>query len=260
MAQPVMAQATSVLAAVILAASVGAAACRDVPAPEGGVLALSPVLLPSPGVVAGDTMRDSLGQVAPLRMTAFDVNGVAIEPAPATSFATLDAGAHLAGAFLIGDAAGTSVRLVGLAAGLQSQTATAIVTLRPDTLVPADSTRHVRQFSLLGADTLVTSADLSVLVQHRAGASVSGVDAVIVRYSFDRTVPATSASGVALVSGTLVSSRDTTTNGGRAARAVRLNTRAASIVPPDSAVVRATASYRGQTIGVVVFTIVFTNQ
>lgn len=250
----------SVLAAVSLAAGVGAAACRDVPAPEAGVLSLSAVFLPSPGVVAGDTMRDSLGQVAPLRMVAFDVDGAAIDPPPATTFAALDEGAHLAGALLIGDAAGKSVRLVGLAAGLQSQTATAIVTLRPDTIVPADSTHHVRLFSLLAADTLVTSADLSVIVQNRAGASVSGVDAVIVRYSFDRTVPATSASGVALVSGTLVSSRDTTSNGGRAARAVRLNTRAAGIVPPDSAIVRATASYRGRTIGVVIFTIVFTNQ
>src|SRR5712691_4014399 len=112
--------------------------CRDVPAPVGGVLSLAPVRLPSPGLVAGDTMRDSVGLAAPLTVVAYGVNGDTLKNAIA-SFVALDTGAHVSGAWLIGDSVGRTVRVVGSVATLQTQTVSVKVTTSPDTMDPNDS-------------------------------------------------------------------------------------------------------------------------
>lgn len=238
--------------------------CREVPAPEGDVLSVSRVLLPSPGLVVGDTMRDSLGVAAPLRVIAYRADGQPADPQPTATFVSLDTGAHLAtgSAFLIGDDAGTSVRLVGTVAGLRTQTEIAVVTQRPDTLVAADSTRHTKRFSLLTDEIAINSAELNVIVQHRNGTAVTGVDAVIVRYAIVRALPAVPDKGptIVLVSGSVPSSRDTTSGGGRAARVAQLRNFTFSSALPDSAIVNATASHRGVSLGFVRFTIVFMHQ
>lgn len=237
------------------------AGCRELPTPAGGVQAVSRVLLPSPGLVVGDTMRDSLGVVAPLRVVAFDERGDTVSPAPAATFTLLDTTAQLAGDVLIGRAAGRA-RIIATVAGLQTRMDTVFVTLRPDTITGADSTRHVRRVNLLAGDSSYASADLTVIVQNREGAAVTGVDAVIVTYAITRS-PAQAASGsgptVVFVGGTAAAVRDTTANGGRAAKSIRLRIPAQPTLP-DSAMVSATASHRGQTLGTVQFTIVFQTQ
>ena len=60
-----------------------AMACIDMSPPKGPA-SISSLLLPSPSVVVGDSMRDSLGVVAPLRILAYDANNV-----PLTNVATL---------------------------------------------------------------------------------------------------------------------------------------------------------------------------
>lgn len=98
------------IAAVLAAAAWWVVSCRDVPAPEGGVFAISALLLPSPGLVAGDTLRDSTGLASPLRVVAFDVAGDTVQNA-VTMFVVLDTGAHLSGALLVGDSVGRTVRV-----------------------------------------------------------------------------------------------------------------------------------------------------
>jgi hypothetical protein len=61
-----------------------AAACGDVPTLEGGIAYISPILLPSPAVAANDTLRDSLGVAAPLRVIAYDRGGNEIPGVPVT--------------------------------------------------------------------------------------------------------------------------------------------------------------------------------
>jgi hypothetical protein len=234
--------------------------CRDVPAPEGGVAAIAPLQFPSPGLVVGDTMRDSTGAAVPLTLVAFDARGDTIGNVQAT-FVVLDTGAHLAGNLLIGDQEGRSVRVVGAAGALQTQPANVKVTLSPDTLVAADSTTYRKTYSVANFDSTATSPDMGVLVQHR-DASPMPVEAVIVRYEIERAPPVL-AGGVGptliLVSGSTPSSRDTTDVNGRASRSARL--RVLAIKPgTDTAFVTASASYRGQPIGVVRFTLIFTNQ
>ena len=235
--------------------------CRDVPAPEGGVSAIAPLQFPSPGLVAGDTMRDSTGAAVPLTVIAFDAAGDTIANVQ-ESFVVLDTGAHLAGNLLIGDKEGRAVRVVGSAGALQTQPATVKVTLSPDTLIAVDSAIYHRTYSVgpPSFDTTATSPDMGVLVQH-TGASPVPVEAVIVRYVIESAPPPTSgnAATVILMSGSTPSSRDTTDANGRASRSARL--RVLAIKPGiDTAIVTASASYRGQSIGTVRFILVFTNQ
>jgi hypothetical protein len=135
------------------------------------------------------------------------------------------------------------------------------VTAEPDTLVPADSVIRRKTYSLVSGDTIAVSTDLSVLVQHLA-VPPTGVQAVIVRYAIDRAQPGNGTGPtVVLTSGNIQSARDTTDNTGRAGRAARL--RLLSLAAPtgtDTVEVSATASYRGQILGVVQFTIIYTSQ
>jgi len=234
--------------------------CREIPAPEGGVLALSPIQLPSPGLVAGDTMRDSTGLAAPLRVMAYALDGEPLSPQPTTTFIALDLYAHFAGPLLIGDSVGKTVRVVGSVGTLQSQLANVKVTASPDTLVAADSILHRKTYSINAGDTVSISPDLNVLVQHLA-ATAAGVEAVVVRYAIDQA-PAGNGSGptVVLANGTVPSSRDTTDASGRAARTARLLIAALGAFAVDTVLVSATSSYAGRVLGTVIFTIIYTNQ
>jgi hypothetical protein len=247
------------VATAMLAAALGSAACRDIPAPDRGVLSVSRVRLPSPGLVAGDTLRDSTGAVAAVRVIAYGVDGEPLVPQPPVEFIVDGAGAHLAfDSLLVGDQAGTRVGVLAAVGSIQTLPESVTVTKRPDTLVAADSTRHLRQWTLAG-DTVVNSAELSTLVQHREGADTSGVDAVIVAYELISAPVGNGVPTIQIMSGNAVSARDTTTGGGRASRVARLRI-AAFAGDLDSAVVRATASYRGASLGSVQFTIVFQRQ
>lgn len=243
----------------LAAVAAALAGCRDIPTPPGGVQALGRVILASPGLVVGDTLRDSLGNAAPLRIVAFDRNGDTLAALPGVTFFLLDTTAILDGDILVGRATGNA-RVVATVAGLQSRIDTLKVTLRPDTIVPADSTRFVRAVTL--TDTSYAANDLAVIVQHRDGTDVAGVDAVIVTYALTRSPaghPTGSGPSVVFVGGSTSPVRDTTSGGGRAARAIRLRTAALPQLP-DSAVVTASASYRGQSLGSIHFTIVFQTQ
>jgi len=232
--------------------------CRDVPAPVGGVLSLAPVRLPSPGLVAGDTMRDSVGLAAPLTVVAYGVNGDTLKNAIA-SFVALDTGAHVSGAWLIGDSVGRTVRVVGSVATLQTQPVSVKVTTSPDTMVPADSTLHRKPYSLKTGDTVVNTADLATIVRHRPA---TGVQAVVVKYSILRAPGGDPSKGPTLLlfNGSTPSNRDTSDAGGRAARTARLRLLAKDTVTVDTAIVSATSSYRGRILGAITFVLVFIRQ
>lgn len=57
-----------------IAASVAALACGGIPTFADGIAFISPIELPSLSIAVNDTLRDSLGNVAPLRVAAFDQN------------------------------------------------------------------------------------------------------------------------------------------------------------------------------------------
>lgn len=230
--------------------------CRDVQAPPGGVLSVSPIILPSPGVVFQDTMRDSTGVVAPLSFVAFGLNNDTVNAEK--TFFVLDTGAHFGGPFLVADSFNITVEVVGSVDAIQTKRAPVMLTLSPDTLVAADSVLQHITYSLTRGDT-VADAPLATLVQHRPA---DGVAAVIVKYLIERAPAGALNAGpaVVLVDGNVVSERDTTDISGKASRAARLRIGALTTFTTDTAVVSATASYRGHSIGRVVFTVIFTNQ
>jgi hypothetical protein len=230
--------------------------CREIPAPEGGVAALGPLQLPSPGVVAGDTMRDSTGLVAPLSVLAYGVDGQLLTSPPASVFVVLDTTAHMADAFLIGDRLGTA-RVVGGIGAIQTRQSQVKVTLRPDTLTSVDSVLHRITYTL-GSDTVVNSPPLNVDVQN-VGATLTGVEAVIVRYIIDQA-PSGTPPTVLLMNGNVASNRDTTDGTGRASRVARLRLNALTTFASDTAFITATASHRGRVLGALTFRIVYTRQ
>lgn len=234
-------------------------ACQDIPAPEGGVLSVSRVLLPSPAVVQGDTMRDSTGAAAPLRIIAYGINGEPLDPQPIPTFILGGTAAHLeADSFLVGDQAGSKVGIVASVGAIQTIADSVPVILEPDTLVAVDSVRHVKTWSLAG-DTVINSAELNTVVRHFGATDTSVVDHVIVRYELVSAPPVSgtgSGPSVQLVRGNVPSARDTTSGGGRASRVARMRIAAFSDTL-DSAIVVATASYRGVLLGSVQFTVVF---
>lgn len=231
--------------------------CTEVPSPDNGVASLSRVQRPSPGLVVGDTMRDSTGVVAPLRVIAYGLDDEPLATQPSASFVTLNGNAHLAGSLLIGDTVGT-VRIVGIVGSLQTNVDTVPVTLRPDTLVESDSIVHRVKYTA-GSDTVARSAELGTIVQHLA--PTSGVQAVVVKYSITKAPQGTTTPTAALVNFNSLSDRDTSDATGRASRAARLRLSALnSTSTSDTVMVNATATYRGKTLGVVTFTVVFTKQ
>ena len=221
-------------------------------------MSVSPLVLASPGLVIGDTLRDSVGVAAQLSVIAYDLEGNPVTGVQPT-FVALDTGAHIENGYLIGDAR-VLTRVVAAVAGLQTAPETVKVTLRPDALTATDSVRHSLRAVLI--DTSVTSTDLRARVEHIESGTETGVEAVIVRYEIVQAPPPASPTAgptVLFLPGNTTATRDTSDGSGIVGRQVRLRLIAIS-APQDSAIINATASYRGQSLGTVQYTVVFVKQ
>ncbi len=226
-------------------------ACRAIPAPDNGVLSVSEVQLPSPAVVVGDTMRDSTGAVAPLRMYAFGVGGAADTIANVTpQFLVMDPGAHLTpDGYVVGDSVrSTPVRVIGSVGNLQTSAANVYVVPLPDSIGPVGSqTTPVDTFSLAKPTTYYSPAVTAQVLS--ADTPPAPVQQVIVQWAIVYQ-PAVPDSGGP--PGTIVSSNnqpataDTTNSSGDVSVRVHLNPIALNpLAALDSFVVEARMSYRG---------------
>lgn len=238
---------------VVIGAIIGVA-CVDMSAPSGPA-SISPLQLPSPSVVVGDVMRDSLGAPAKLDVIAYDANGGRLSGVSPQFFVT-DSGAP-ATVDLSGTVTGTklgTVHVVGQIGTLQTLPAAIPVTVAPTLIAPTSTT----------ADTII--APLSVDTTQRgtaaAAVTVTGVGATapvgaagfIVKYTLLHA-PATSASSkspavfLADDQGN-PSTVDTTDAAGHASRNVIVVTAFLGDTnllkgKVDSAVVTAQTSYKG---------------
>ena len=142
----------------VAVAVVAGVACIDMSAPKGPA-SISTLMLPSPSVVVGDTMRDSTGAVAPLRVIAYDANDAPIVEPP-TLFLVIDtSGAgHIANSNkLVGDKIG-SISVLGQIAGIQTTTVGVPVTIAPITFVIPTAIPDTLVVPFAGKDT--TSASI----------------------------------------------------------------------------------------------------
>lgn len=200
--------------------------CGEVPTLEGGIAYITPVELPLPAVAAGDTLRDSLGRPAPLRVRAFgrdsqEITGIAVTfvPTALPSGVVIDSTGILVARDTL-----RSVQLVGrIGERLQTTVATLLIVPEPSELG--------RPSGEVGGDTAMALPALRPLpvtvtgLYHGANTTVNGI---IVRYRIDSLLPATvppgsailvNAAGVALRPDSTIAV-DTTKSGGTASRSL----------------------------------------
>lgn len=245
----------------VLAAAWVIPACTRVPNDPSAVFSLGLDSLPSPSVVAGDTLRDTLGKVHPLTGRAYNIQGqvltsvvvrfISLNP----SQLSIDSANHALGA-----AHGDSVaRVVADAHGLQSLPFSLPVVLKPTGFVHADTDSSTAlSLSLAHPDSNISRA-LGVLLKHHPDSV--GADSVTRTYIVHYQIvhPASAATGTGAPSDTTLpeylvdgggrpARTDTTDVTGVGTRRVRFSLPRIPSGSQDSVVVLATAAYHDSAV------------
>lgn len=202
-------------------------ACADLSSGPDVPVALEFDSIPYPAVLAGDTLRDSLGAAAPLRGLAFNSSGGVIAGAP-IAYLSLDTGVTIdAAGFLRTTRRSGTIRLVASINGLQSATRSITVTRSPDTLVAPATTRIAYNYVLPDvASNLAPELRVTLQSFDIAGGLTPAVTGWLVRWRVVHdgdTLSPTDTSRVALQSTAGRRSRlDTTKTDGTSARRLRV--------------------------------------
>lgn len=221
---------------IALGVCVVAAACADLPSDPATPFSIEIVRAPSPSVVAGDTMRDSLGAAAPVRAIAYNAKGERIEGAPIRYY--LAAAKPDSAPVTIDPVTGIMVatsdtafiahtyRVYAEVGGVQSQPETLTVTRRPDTLQVVKARDSLQLSFLSAADSLPVSRELSVALKSLRAADAAWLAVPAYRVRFRIVYPASAASDTSyamLTNGDRRRSETDTTDGsGAASRSVRI--------------------------------------
>jgi hypothetical protein len=216
-----------------------ALACTKIPTADDSVLSFSVNPLPSPSVVVGDTLRDSLGVVRPITVSAFNFQGGSI-PSPKVRFSSADRGIHVDSltGIVTGDSVRTGARII-VSVGSVLSPVQISVSLRPDSAAPLNA-----------RDSLLYSlTDTTVNVSNPMGLTLlhgKGTDSAVVGYnvSFRVISPAGTIAQLVNDNGAGGTTADTTDASGNASRRIKLNVLQLTNAT-DSVVVLASASYRG---------------
>ena len=217
----------------LLGAALGvvALACGDVPTLEGGIAFISPVILPSPAVALGDTLRDEAGVVAPLRIFAIDNAGDTLQNVEPTFIVTTVPGASatiLENDLVRGDSVRTASIVGRVGARLQTPPAQLSVVFQPDSMAAGSPT--TARFPVANVGEITASVPLSVNVTSIGEGTRAGVPSIIVRYLITNIYPAGTTvpdTSVVLVDdqsrfiGNGLTSVDTTDASGNASRQIR---------------------------------------
>lgn len=210
-----------------LAAGGVALGCGDVPTLQDGVAYISAVELPLPAVATGDTLRDSLGRVAPLRVRAFgrdsqEITGLEVSFLPTV----LPAGVTILanGVVVARDTVG-NVQIVGRV-GDRLQTTIATLQIVPEPTTIARSAGDGAGDSSLALPAL-RPIPVTVTGVYR-GVSATVINGIIVRYRIDSLRPRALPSGSAILANAAGAALrpdstiavDTTKSGGMATRSV----------------------------------------
>lgn len=243
------------IAVSMVAVAIAAVACIDMSAPPGPA-SISVLILPSPSVVVGDTMRDSAGHVAPLTVQGFNSAGNSIQIQP-TFFVTdtfRTASVGRASGILVGDSLGQA-HVVAQIGTLQTNIATVPVSVAPETLFaqPLSNDTLTAPFS---SDTGAAGRNSLRLGTTITGAGGTGAIGFIVHYTILSAPPSASSSqpAVFLASASGVpSSADTTDQSGNGGLNLTIQTVFLTQDPAflagqktDTAIVVARSAYRGK--------------
>ena len=168
-------------------------ACGEVPTFPNGISYISSVLLPSPAVAKGDTLRDSTGKVAPIHVYGIGLNGDTIlTPAPNYVVVTVPGKSIrvLAGGIVVGDSIRTAQLVGQIGDRLQTPPVPIDVVAQPDSIAPTTATTTT--FNAITGDQVFNQSDpLGVIVTSSQLSPHAPVRSIIVRYAISNLYPAT---------------------------------------------------------------------
>lgn len=225
------------------------ASCVDLSTDPDEIVAIEFQPFAWPSVVAGDTLRDSLGAVAPLTARLFDARGDEV-PGEVEFFTRDTLATVTADDFLVGRAtADGATEVLATGAGIQSTVRRIEVVPRPDSLA-AEGTVDTLRWVIPDSPSENTSPPLRVRLFSRSGAQPAGVRSWIVTWQLEFNglpVSPGDTTRIWLVGDNgFPSTADTTDAQGGASRRVRVKVGAGSgLGALDSAVVLLEARERG---------------
>ena len=219
--------------------------CIDLSTDPDEIVAIEFSELPWPSIVAGDTLRDESGAVAPLVARLFDGDGDVVD-GPVEFLPQQNAVRVVNGNQLVADLTATgTIGIIASTEGLQSTALTIEVVPRPDSMAPEGIITPL-QWVVPDDPSLNTSAPVSVKVL--SNTTTAPVRSWVVRFQLEaggRVIPENDTTQIFLVGDNgRPSYADTTDFSGIASRRVRLRV-VPGLTPPDSAVITVTASYKG---------------
>ncbi len=244
------ARAARALAAWALTVTAGIAGCTEINTSPAHVASLQFDALPSPAVVAGDTLRDSLGLAASLGALAFDGTGTPIAGAP-IQYIALDTGVTIgAGGILTAQIRSGSVRLMASAGGVQTRPITLLIVRRPDTVAFAAASRDTVDYVLPDNPAVNSSIELAArVVTYDTAGGITATQGWRVSFQaiFRGAAVAPGDTSVVFLTsnGTQPSQLDTTGADGTASRRLRVRPIGITAAALDSVTVLATVRYRG---------------
>lgn len=220
-----------------------ATGCNSIDTDPATVSAVAIDPAASPSIVAGDSLRDTLGVARPISGSAFNAGGTALTSVP-MRFRAGDPGIAVDSVrgFVVADTArSTPVRIFGVVGGLQTIADTLYIVPRPDTAYAVSAIDSV--VYVIADTTKNYSGTLTLQLFNKAGATPLPVRSYLVSYAI--TYPADT-SLAQLYQRDLVrrSSIDTTASDGTSGRRVRVQPLKLAN-PNDSVVVLASVRYRG---------------
>jgi len=233
--------------AVAFAAAVGS--CTQVSTSPTLIVALEFDSLPFPAIVTGDTLRDSLGHVAPLHALAFNAAARLVAGAP-VRYIALDTGLTIdASGITTAQLRNGPVRIVASVDNFQSVTRTIEVARRPDTVIAVGTQDTTIRFSIPDSAARNVTGPLGVrLATGDSGGGITRTKGWLVSYQVTFHGAALALSDTTRASlwddAGKVSALDTTAVDGLASRRLRIRSTFLS-AQPDSFIVLATVRYRG---------------
>lgn len=232
----------------LVAAAAAAGGCTDVGTNPNLAVAIEFDTLPFPAVVAGDTLRDSLGRAAPLHALAFNSSGALIANAP-VQYIALDTGVTIdAGGHVVASARSGSVRIVGTVNGVQSISQSLQIARRPDTMVATGQLVDTLKYSLPDSASVNVTPMLNVrLLTSDTAGGITGTHGWLVSYQVTfrgRVLSPADTTWAYLENGNNArTALDTTKADGTSGRQLRVIS--TLLGTADSVFVTATARYRG---------------
>jgi hypothetical protein len=174
------------LTTAVAAAAAVAGACTEVNESADVPFSLSMERQAAPGVVFGDSLRDTLGDAVQLRATAYNFEGEEIPGIPIT-FTSLDTTVNIVDGYVIGRALGDTAQIVAsVDAGgepLQTQADRSIVvTLKPDSVGEEDEAATYAIERVAARTYLSPVLDVEVWSRLDTPEPDTTIQAILVRY------------------------------------------------------------------------------